>query len=126
MAAELGKGDDAPWEWGENGAIALAWRRAENCNNLFKGFSTQEYLGEFSRKDFAGWTAFQAEVSAAGETANGLKVVKHWMGTLAAYSEQMRTSTEKWYRDSVRARNDRAARDFKFQGERAREEGSSR
>ena len=79
-------------------------------------------MDEFSRRDLAGWTAFQAEVLAAGETANGLMVVKHWMGTLAAYSEQMRALTEKQYKDSMKARNDWAARDFQFQGEREREE----
>ena len=88
---------------------------------LFKGFSTQEYLEEFSRGDLAGWTAFQAEVLAAGETANGPKVVNHWMGTLAAYSEQMNALTEKWYKDSMKARNGRAARDLTFQGERESE-----
>ena len=84
---------------------------------MFKGFSTQEYLDEFSRRDLAGWTAFQAEVLAVGETADGLMAVKRWMGTLAAYSGQMRALTEKWYKDSMKSRNDWAARNFKFQGE---------
>ena len=51
MVAELGRGDDAPWEWGENGADALAWKRIEDDYNLIKGFSTQEYLDEFFNRD---------------------------------------------------------------------------
>ena len=90
MVAELGRGDDAPWEWGENGADALAWSQVEEDYNLFHGFSTQEYSDEFFKRDQAGWTAFQTEVSAAGEEVNGPMVVKHWMGTLGAYSEQMK------------------------------------
>ena len=67
MVAELGRGDDAPWEWGGRGADALAWNQVEKDYNFLNGFSTQEYLDEFYRRDLAGWTAFQAEVSAAGE-----------------------------------------------------------
>ena len=69
-------------------------------------------MDESSRRDLAGCTAFQAEVLAAGEGVNGPKVLKYWIGTLAAYSEHMRTLTEKWYRDSMRAKNDWAAKDF--------------
>ena len=46
-----------------------------------------------------------------GEGVNGLLVVKHWTGTLGAYSEQMEQLTEKWYMDSMKARSDRAARE---------------
>ena len=88
---------------------------------MLKRVPTQEYLDEFSRRDLAGWTAFQSEVLAAGETANGPMVDKRWMGILAAYSEQMRALTEKWYKDSMKARNNWAARDFGFQGKRESE-----
>ena len=54
MVAEPGRGDDAPWEWGENGADALPWKRAEDDYNLFKGFSAQEYLDEFPKRDLVG------------------------------------------------------------------------
>ena len=95
MVAEPGRGDDALWEWGENGADAKAWNDAEKDHNLFKGFSTDEYVAEFYKRDFAGWTAFQVEVSAAGESGSGPMVVKHMMGTLATLAEKMRDLTEK-------------------------------
>ena len=106
----LGKG-------GENGADAKAWNEAEKDYNLFKGFSTDEYLAEFYKRDFAGWTAFQVEVSAAGESGSGPMVVKHMMGTLATLAEKMRDLTEKWYRDPMRARTARVQKEFRFQGE---------
>ena len=59
-------------------------------------------MGEFYKKDFASWAAFQAEVLAAGETESGPMVVKHIMGTLVGLAEKMRDLTEKWYRDSMR------------------------
>ena len=96
MVAELGRGDDAPWAWGENGADAKAWNQVERDYNLFKGFSTKEYLEEFYKRDFAGRSAFQAEVLAAEETETGPMVVKHMMGTLATLAEKMRDLTEKW------------------------------
>ena len=46
MAAE--PGGDAPWEWGENGADALAWKQAEVDYNLSKNFTTEQYLGSIS------------------------------------------------------------------------------
>ena len=106
MVAEPGRGYDAPWEWGGNGV-----------DNLFKWFSLQEYLDEFFKRYQAGWTTFQAEVLVAGEGVNGPMVAKRWMGTSGAYSELMKQLTEKWYRDSMTARNDRAARDFEPQGD---------
>ena len=117
MVAEHGRGEDTPWEWGENGADAKAWNEAEKDYNLFKGFSTDEYLAEFYKRDFAGWTAFQVEVSAAGESGSGPMVVKHMMGTLATLAEKMRDLTEKWYRDSMRAKTARVQKEFRFQGE---------
>ena len=117
MVAEPGKGDDAPWEWGENGADAKAWNDAEKDYNLFKGFSVEEYLTEFQRRDFAGWTTFHQEVLAAGETSSGPMVVKHMMGTLTGLSEKMRDLTEKWYRDSMRVESTYAPKEFWFQGE---------
>ena len=87
-------GDNA-WEWGDNGADAKAWNEVEKDYNLFKGFSTEEYLAESYKRDNPGWAAFQAEVLAAGEGVNGPLVVRHWMGTLAAYSDQMNKRTEK-------------------------------
>ena len=36
MVAEPGRGYDALWEWGENGADALAWKRVEDDYNLFR------------------------------------------------------------------------------------------
>ena len=59
MVAELGRGYDAPWDWRENGADALAWKRVEDDYNLLKGLTTQEYMDEFYRRDQAGWTTFQ-------------------------------------------------------------------
>ena len=88
---------------------------------MFKGFSTQDYLAEFSKRDLAGWSVFQAEVLAAGETANGDMVVRHMMSTLAGLSEKMRQLTEQWYRDVMRTRSARQTRDFGFQGERGSE-----
>ena len=80
---------------------------------MFKGFSTQEYLDEFCKRDLAGWTAFQAEVFAVGDTANGNMVVKHMLGTLAGLSEKMRDLTKTWYKNVMGLRSNREARDFR-------------
>ena len=39
------------------------------------------------------------------------------MGTLAGLAETIRELTEKWYRDSMRTKSNRAAKEFRFQGE---------
>ena len=93
MVAEPGRGDDAPGDWGENGAEGLAWRQAEDNHNLFGSFSPQEYLDEFYKMDQVVWAAFSAQVAAAGEGFNGPMVVRHLLGTLRAHSNQMKKLT---------------------------------